>query len=413
MDKDLSKNLNFFREKNNIEEVIRILLIEKNNNPKNLDVLFQLAGAYRYLGNFVSALSNYDEILSYDETYMPAYRMIGTIINHNQNGKYLTKLNKLKDNNNLSSEQKIDLYFALGKAYEDLKDKEKSANYYIHANKYKREITKYNFKIHKEHFDQIYEVFKNINFKDKKLNIKNNKKIIFLCGLPRTGSTLFENIIASHKEVYSGGELPYLNRLVKKYFANNNELNKDKILSALQNKDIKFVNEYFEKISTPNFSEDSRTDKQLDNFTWIGLIKLFFPNSKIILCKRNYKANALSIYKNNISSGYYNWTNDPEDILNYIKYYDKFINLWKKNFPNELFEVGYEDLVNQKDILIKKMINFCELDWDDNCLLFYKNKSPIKTASAFQARQPIYESSVELDTDLFKNIFFNQNFNDI
>ena len=413
MDKDLSKNLNFFREKNNIEEVIRILLIEKNNNPKNLDVLFQLAGAYRYLGNFDAALSNYDEILSYDETYMPAYRMIGTIINHNQNGKYLTKLNKLKDNNNLSSEQKIDLYFALGKAYEDLKDKEKSANYYIHANKYKREITKYNFKIHKEHFDQIYEVFENINFIDKKLNIKNNKKIIFLCGLPRTGSTLFENIIASHKKVYSGGELPYLNRLVKKYFANNNELNKDKILSALQNKDMQFVNEYFENLSTHNFSEDSITDKQLDNFRWIGLIKLFFPNSKIILCKRNYKANALSIYKNNISSGYYNWTNDPEDILNYIKYYDKFINLWKKNFPNELFEVGYEDLVNQKDILIKKMINFCELDWDDNCLLFYKNKSPIKTASAFQARQPIYESSVELDTDLFKNIFFNQNFNDI
>ena len=413
MDKDLSKNLNFFREKNNIEEVIRILLIEKNNNPKNLDVLFQLAGAYRYLGNFDKALSNYDEILSYDETYMPAYRMIGTIINHNQNGKYLIKLNKLKDNNNLSSEQKIDLYFALGKAYEDLKDKEKSANYYIYANKYKREITKYNFKIHKEHFDQIYEVFKNINFIDKKLNIKNNKKIIFLCGLPRTGSTLFENIIASHKKVYSGGELPYLNRLVKKYFANNNELNKDKILSALQNKDMQFVNEYFENLSTHNFSEDSITDKQLDNFRWIGLIKLFFPNSKIILCKRNYKANALSIYKNNISSGYYNWTNDPEDILNYIKYYDKFINLWKKNFPNELFEVGYEDLVNQKDILIKKMINFCELDWDDNCLLFYKNKSPIKTASAFQARQPIYESSVELDTDLFKNIFFNQNFNDI
>ena len=413
MDKDLSKNLNFFREKNNIEEVIRILLIEKNNNPKNLDVLFQLAGAYRYLGNFDTALSNYDEILSYDETYMPAYRMIGTIINHNQNGKYLIKLNKLKDNNNLSSEQKIDLYFALGKAYEDLKNKEKSANYYIHANKYKREITKYNFKIHKEHFDQIYEVFKNINFIDKKLNIKNNKKIIFLCGLPRTGSTLFENIIASHKKVYSGGELPYLNRLVKKYFANNNELNKDKILSALQNKDMQFVNEYFENLSTHNFSEDSITDKQLDNFRWIGLIKLFFPNSKIILCKRNYKANALSIYKNNISSGYYNWTNDPEDILSYIKHYDKFINLWKKNFPNELFEVGYEDLVNQKDILIKKMINFCELDWDDNCLLFYKNKSPIKTASAFQARQPIYESSVELDTDLFKNIFFNQNFNDI
>ena len=73
-------------------------------------------------------------------------------------------------------------------------------------------------------------------------------------------------------------------------------------------------------------------------------------------------------------------------------------------------KLTYRQLMLEID---KKMINFCELDWDDNCLLFYKNKSPIKTASAFQARQPIYESSVELDTDLFKNIFFKQNFNDI
>ena len=333
--------------------------------------------------------------------------MIGTIINHNQNGKYLEKLKKLIKDNNLSPEQKIDLYFSLGKAYEDLKEKNKSANYYVLANKYKKKITKYNFKIHKEHFDQIYETFKNINFSDKKLNIKNNKKVIFICGLPRTGSTLFENIIASHKEVYSGGELPYLNRLVKKYFANDNKLSKDKILNNLHNKNIDFVNDYFSSLSAHNFLEKNISDKQLDNFRWI------FPNSKIILCKRNYKANALSIYKNNISSGYYNWTNDPEDILNYIKYYNKFINFWKKNFPDELFEVEYEELVNKRDIVIKEMIDFCGLDWDENCLLFYKNKSPIKTASAFQARQPIYDSSVGIDTILFNSIFLDQDFRNI
>ena len=245
------------------------------------------------------------------------------------------------------------------------------------------------------------------------MNIKNNKKIIFLCGLPRTGSTLFENIIASHKEVYSGGELPYLNRLVKKYFANNNELNKDKILSALQNKDMQFVNEYFENLSTHNFSEDSITDKQLDNFRWIGLIKLFFPNSKIILCKRNPRSNAISIYKNNFNTPTYNWTNDPKDILCYFKYYNKIINIWKNKFPNELFEIEYEELVDKKDDIIKKIINNCELDWDPNCLLFYKNKSPIKTASAFQARQPIYNSSVNKDASLFKNIFSDKDLSNI
>ena len=131
------------------------------------------------------------------------------------------------------------------------------------------------------------------------------------------------------------------------------------------------------------------------------------------MCKRNYKANAVSIYKNSFSSGFYNWTNDPEDILNYIKYYNKFVNFWKKCFPNELLELEYEELINQKDPIIKKMINFCGLDWDENCLLFYKNKSPIKTASAFQARQPIYRSSLEIDSVLFSNIFEDQNFDSI
>jgi len=413
MDKDLSKNLNFFRETNNLNEVIKILLFKKKSEPKNLDNLFQLGGAYRSLGNFDAALANYEEIIEYDETYTPAFRMIGTIINHNKNGKYLKKLEKLKEKNNLTPAEKIDMYFALGKAYEDLKEKEKSAKYYIRANTSKKEITKYNFKIHKEHFDQIYEIYKNINFNDKKFNIKKNKKIIFICGLPRTGSTLFENIITSHKEVYSGGELPYLQRSVKKYFAENNKLIKDKILKHLKDQNIDFVNDYFKSLLNHDFSEKNVTDKQLDNFRWIGLIKLFFPNSKIILCKRNYKTNAVSIYKNNFSSGYNNWTNDPKDILNYIKYYNKFVNFWKNNFPNELFEVDYEEIVKHKDIVIREMINFCELYWDPNCLLFYKNKSPIKTASAFQARQPIYESSVEPDTVLFNNIFSDTDFIDI
>ena len=413
MDKDLSKNLDFFREKNDLDEVIKILLNKKKDNPKNLDLIFQLAGAYRSLGNFDAALLNYDEILSYDETYTAAYRMIGTIINHKKNGKYLEKIEKIKEKNNLSLDKKIDLYFSLGKAYEDLGEKEKSAHHYIFANKAKKEITKYNFKIHKEHFEQIYEIFNKIDFKNKKISISNNKNVIFFCGLPRTGSTLFENILASHKEVYSGGELPYLNRLVKKYFAENAKLSENKISNHLNNKNTDFVDDYFKNLLGHNFLEKNITDKQLDNFRWIGIIKLFFPNSKIILCKRNYKANAVSIYKNNFSSGFYNWTNDPEDILNYIKYYNKFISFWKKTFPNELFEVEYEALVNQRDLIIKEMLNFCELDWDPNCLLFYKNKSPIRTASAFQARQPIYDSSVRTDDILFNNIFLDQDFNNI
>ena len=413
MDKELINTLNKLREKNLLNEAVKILNSEKVKNPKNLEILFQLGGAYRSLGNFKAALENYNEILIHDETFTAAYRMIGTIINHKDNGEYIKKLEKLIEKNNLSIEQKVDMYFSLGKAYEDLNEKNKSAKNYILANKYKKEITKYNFKIHKDHFDQIYEIFKNINFINKSSNVKNEKKVIFLCGLPRTGSTLFESILASHKEVYSGGELPYLQRLVKQYFAVDGKISEEKILDQLHKNNLNFNKDYYKILSTHNFSEKYITDKQLDNFRWIGLIKLFFPNSKIIICKRNYKANAISIFKNNFNSGYYNWTNDPEDIFNYIKYYNKFMNFWKKIFPNEFYEVEYEQLIKQNDVVIKKLLKFCELEWDPKCLLFYKNKHPIKTASAFQARQPIYDSSIEFDTVLFDNIFLNQNFNDI
>mgnify|MGYP001398307220 CR=1 FL=1 len=320
-----SFNLNkikILKEENKLDKIIKILLIEKRNNPKNVNVLFQLGGAYRSTGNFNSALENYEEILKIDENYTPAYRLIGTLINFNQNKKYLNKLKKLKNNNNLIPNKKVDLYFALGKAYEDLNEKENSAYYYIQANKTKKTITKYNFNIHKEHLKQIYEIFKNFNFHNKRFKLKNDKKIIFICGLPRTGSTLIENIISSHKEVYSGGELPYLKRSVKKFFVEDNKLNKNKILNNLNDQSELFTNEYLNSLSKHNFLEKFITDKSVENFRFMGFINLFFSDSKIILCKRNCKATALSIYKNNFNSSYNDWTNDPNDIINYFKLYN-------------------------------------------------------------------------------------------
>ena len=213
--------------------------------------------------------------------------------------------------------------------------------------------------------------------------------------------------------MYSGGELPYLQRAIRKHFVDNNNLNKEKIIKHLNDKNEDFIKDYFKSLLNHNFLEKNATDKQLDNFRWIGLIKLFFPNSIIILCKRNLKSNAISIYKNNFNTASYNWTNDPKDILSYFRYYNKIINIWKNKFPDELFEIEYEELIDKKDDMIKKIINTCKLDWDPNCLLFYKSKSPIKTASAFQARQPIYKSSVNADSSSLKNVFLEQDFIDI
>ena len=116
---DIIKKISILREQNKLNEVVEILLNENKKIPKNINILFQLAGIFRSIGDFNSALSYYDEVLKIDENFTPAYRMIGTIINYKQNNKYLKKLEILKENNKLLKPQKIDLFFALGKAYED------------------------------------------------------------------------------------------------------------------------------------------------------------------------------------------------------------------------------------------------------------------------------------------------------
>ena len=373
-------------------------------------IMNDLAKIYLNIGQFEKSKKIYEEIIKKFPLSVDAHISLSRLINYSVDQKHMKIMIDIYKNSNLEEHEKGILAFGISKAFEDLSDFKMSYTYFKDANQLIDGNLKYNLSNEQKLFSSIKKSFE--GFKTSKIKEQNNnKRIIFVCGLPRSGTTLVEQILSSHKEAIGIGEVEYLETAIQKFFIQDNKVLSQN-LSNVKGK-TNLLNYYSQQIANFKYKENLIVDKTPHNFRWIGFIKNFFPNSKIILCKRNYKANALSIYKNNISSGYYNWTNDPEDILNYIKYYDKFINLWKKNFPNELFEVGYEDLVNQKDILIKKMINFCELDWDDNCLLFYKNKSPIKTASAFQARQPIYESSVELDTDLFKNIFFNQNFNDI
>ena len=136
------------------------------------------------------------------------------------------------------------------------------------------------------------------------------------------------------------------------------------------------------------------TDKSLLNFKFIGFIKLFFPNSKIIVLRRDLNNNLLSIYKNDLQTKNLGWTYNSEQINKYYNLFTDYLKFWKKSIKNSFLEIKYEDLVNNSTEISKKIINYCELDWEDGCLEYYNNKSAIDTASANQASKPIYKSSL-------------------
>ena len=221
--------------------------------------------------------------------------------------------------------------------------------------------------------------------------------------MPRSGTSLVEQIISSHREVFGGGELPILPNIIKNTFINNEKSLKNEFsdlindYSIISNSRINYLN--FIK----NFKSSKKyiTDKAPLNFRWIGFINLLFPQSKIIHCVRDPKNNCLSMYKNLFEGGL-NFTYSQEDLVEYYKYYNDLMNFWNSKFPDKIFNIKYEDLIKNHEKEIRKMIKFCNLEWDDNCLSFHKNKSPIKTMSTSQARKPLYKSSLNA-FDKFKD----------
>ena len=170
-------------------------------------------------------------------------------------------------------------------------------------------------------------------------------------------------------------------------------MSKEKLNSA--NADIlhNIAKEYLYKIKRLS-NKEKITDKLPINFKWIGFIKLMFPNATIIHCERNSKDTCLSIYKNYFTNSDLNYAYNMNNLVFFYNLYLNLMNFWKDCFPKSIKSTKYEKLIDNPKFEIKKIISYCNLDWNKKCLEFYNNSRPINTASDIQARSKIYKSSI-------------------
>ena len=378
------------------------LLKSKQNPPKNsiVGILFSLAVAYQSDNKIDETKKIIKEIFLIDPFHAGANKLITSLKKYSKDDQesmdHIKKMEELNNKIDIKDyENKVDISYALGKSYEDIKEFKKAFFHLNIANELKFNQKGSNLEAEKKNINNIIKTFEGIDFKNLNTRSSDDKKIIFILGMPRSGTTLTEQIIASHNEVYGAGELIYLQQVVKKNFVNESKYDKQKIIEYQNlNKNIIF-DEYLEYFNLYNFKEKIITDKAPQNFELIGFIKLFFPNAKVIHCFRNSKDNCLSLFKNSFASNAMNWTNKQEDIAEYYNLYSKIMGFWKSKVPEFIHDVEYEKLVENKEIEIKKILNFCDLEWDEKCLNPHKNsKTPIKTVSISQARQPIYKTSL-------------------
>jgi len=386
---------NVKKELNNYEEAIKCYKLALSIDNKLYIVIHNLGMAYQALGKFEESKKYFESVLKINSKFTRADRSLSMSLKYDINNPHLKIMkNKIKDQS-LNDFQKIELHFGLGKAYEDIKNYKKSFENYKLGNKIKRDSIKYQINDDVKLFENIKNSFSSIDFQNLE-NIGNkSNKMIFILGMPRSGTTLVEQIIANHKSVYGAGELRDLTQIIRENFLVNNKI---KFPEKFNIKDQNFFSnmgtKYLENLDRYNTNKNYITDKAPLNFKWIGLVKLILPKSKIIHCTRDPKDTCLSLFKN-FFEGELNFSYNLEEAAKYYKLYQNLMKYWKQLLPDFIYNISYEKLVENQEFESKKLLDFCNLDWDKNCLTFYRNKRGIVTASFAQARKPIYKNSVK------------------
>jgi len=380
-----------------IEEAIKCHKEAIKINPNFYYAYLNLSNIFVSIGNFSEAKNYLNDAIKINPTFYVAHRLISRINKYTENDKHLKTLqnlyNDIKPDN---MEGKMNLAFALGKAFEDIKKFDESFTYYDNANLLFRKRVNYSIKEEKNKFNDIKQIFDETLF--TKFNNCGFKAIkpIFIVGMPRSGTTLIEQIISSHSEVFGADEIEFIPQLLKKHFKGHDLrlfFSDDTILNDTQ---LRIMgSEYNDKIKLISKNSKRTTDKFPNNFTSIGFIKLILPNSKIINCMRNPKDTIFSIFKHHFPSEKINFAYNLEEITEYYNLYKDLMDHWNKILPEFIYNIQYENLISNSESEIKKLIKFCDLSWEDKCLNFHNNKRPIHTASSTQARQKIYKTSID------------------
>ena len=196
-----------------------------------------LGSVYESSGNFKKAKDIYKNILLKNSKFINAHRSISKINDYSKDSENLNQMLKLYEDTNLNKKDKSELEFAISKAYHDKKEYDISIKFFESANNKKKQISKYDFKNGEKLFRSIKVFFENFDFKKVNKETKNNKKLLFICGLPRSGTTLVEQILSAHNKVFGAGELDYLRQVINKFFIQDNKLVKENL-----NKQITIMN---------------------------------------------------------------------------------------------------------------------------------------------------------------------------
>jgi tetratricopeptide (TPR) repeat protein len=285
------------------------------------------------------------------------------------------------------------LGFALGKVFDDLGQYDKAFAYLHAANKLHRRSFNYSIENQKAFFDRHKQGLNQAFLDHCKDHVVTDSAPIFVLGMPRSGTSLVEQILSSHPLAYGAGEVEYTRLLVdavegitRKPFPLDIRKVSPKVLREAGQA-------YIEKLRLNAGAAERIIDKLPHNFLRVGLFAAVMPNAKLILCERNPLDNCLSIYQHFFVKAH-GYASELAELGQYYGYYQSLMDWWNEILPGQIHHVSYEQLVSETESQVRQLLEYCELPFHENCLSFHKTRRHVKTPSASQVSQPVYQDSI-------------------
>ncbi len=284
--------------------------------------------------------------------------------------------------------------FALAKVMEDTKQYDRVFSYLRPANDLVRKNFPYDMAERRDLVDEIRSTYAGADWTGRTVAGASESAPIFVTGIPRSGTTLVEQIISSHSRVTGGGELGYARAELDSaclgadgHFLPLDQISDTALALAGERSVARFAAQFPDA--------EIVTDKSVQTYTLIGPLRLALPRSRIVVVRRDPRDTLLSIYKNMFAEGMHLYSYSLRDLAAYFRLFEQIIDFWRQEVPDWFHEIHYEDLIADPEPQARALIAACGLEWEDSCLRFHENRRRVDTLSVHQVRQPIYRSSVK------------------
>ena len=367
--------------------------------PKRLSSLEGSEHAYLETGKLDEAMRLCNEIIAINANLPTGYLLKSRVRKSKADDGLAEQLLKFTTQDDLEDEQKVGLNFALGKIFDDHNNYPQAFKYYAAGNALKNKKLDYSMEKDEARFSELIKVF-NADFiqQHQHLGVASDVPVIIV-GMPRSATTLTEQIISSHPQVQAAGEVVFW---IQAPEAMPLRLNTSspypqcvaEMLPQQASEIAAIYESTLRKIVGSNSSPKHITDKMPHNFVNLGLIALLFPNAKIIHTKRDPIDTCLSIFFQNFNESH-NYAFNLENLGHHYRQYQRIMQHWHSVLPGRIMDINYADTVADPEYWSRKLIAHIGLEWDDACLTPHKLERSVKTASIWQVRQPIYKTSVE------------------